>query len=58
MDKIMSTRMDEAVIRHIDMLAQKLGTSKKAILENAVRYYVEKVEADQFFDVFTDTFGS
>jgi len=58
MDKIMSTRMDEAVIRHIDMLAKRLGTSKKAILENAVRYYAEKVEAEQGFDVLTDTFGS
>ncbi len=58
MDKIMSTRMDEAVIRHIGMLAKKLGTSKKAILENAVRYYAEKIEAEQDFDVLTDTFGS
>ena len=58
MDKIMSTRIDESVIRHIGMLAKKLGTSKKAVLENAVRYYVEKVAAEQGFDVFTDTFGS
>ncbi len=58
MDKIMSTRMDEAVIRHIGMLAKKLGTSKKAVLENAVRYYVEKIEAEQGFDVFTQTLGS
>jgi predicted transcriptional regulator len=54
----MSTRIDEAVIRNIDMLAKKLGTSKKAILENAVRYYVEKIETEQGFDVLTDTFGS
>jgi predicted transcriptional regulator len=58
MDKIMSTRMDEAVIRRIGMLAKKLGTSKKAILENAVRHYAEKIEAEQDFDVLTDTFGS
>jgi predicted transcriptional regulator len=58
MDKIMSTRMDESVIRHIGMLAKKLGTSKKAVLENAVRYYAEKIEAEQGFDVLTDTFGS
>ena len=57
MDKIMSTRIDEAVIRHIDMLAKKLGTSKKAVLENAVRYYAEKIEAEQGFDVLTHTFG-
>lgn len=58
MDKIMSTRMDEAVIRHIGMLAKKMGTSKKAVLENAIRYYAEKIEAEQGFDVLTHTFGS
>ena len=58
MDKIMSTRIDEAVIRHIGMLAKRLGTSKKAVLENAVRYYVEKIEAEQGFDVLTHTLGS
>ena len=57
MDKIMSTRIDEAVIRHIGMLAKRLGTSKKAVLENAVRCYVEKIEMEQGFDVLTDTFG-
>ncbi len=58
MDKIMSTRMNEAVIRHIDMLAKRLGTSKKAILENAVRCYAEKIEAEHGFDVLSHTFGS
>lgn len=58
MDKIMSTRIDEAVIQHIGMLARKLGTSKKAVLENAIRYYVEKIEAEQNFDALTATFGS
>lgn len=58
MDKIMSTRMDEAVIRYIGMLAKRLGTSKKAVLENAVRYYAEKIESEQGFDVLTQTFGS
>jgi predicted DNA-binding protein len=57
MDKTMSTRMDEAVIRHIGMLAKKLGTSKKAVLENAIRYYAEKIEAEQGFDMLTYTFG-
>ena len=58
MDKIMSTRMDEAVIQYIGMLARKLGTSKKAVLENAVRLYAEKIEAEQGLDVFSHTFGS
>jgi nucleoid DNA-binding protein len=50
--------MDEAVIRNIGMLAKKLGTSKKAVLENAVRHYLEKIEAEQGFDVLIHTFGS
>lgn len=58
MDKIMSTRMDEAVIQRVGLLAKKLGTSKKAVLENAVRYYAEKIEAEKGFDVLTHTFGS
>ena len=58
MDKIMSTRIDEAVIQSIGQLAKMLGTSKKAVLENAVRYYAEKIEAEQGFDVLTHTLGS
>lgn len=58
MDKIMSTRMDEAVIQRIGLLAKKLGTSKKAVIENAVRHYAEKIEADQGIDVLAQTFGS
>ena len=58
MDKIVSTRLDEAVIRHIGMLAKMLGTSKKAVLENAVRCYAEKIESEQGFDVFSHTCGS
>ncbi len=57
MDKIMSTRMDEAVIRRIGMLAEILGTSKKAVLENAVRFYAEKIEAEAGLDVLSMTFG-
>ena len=58
MDKIMSTRMDESVIQHIGMLARRLGTSKKAVMENAVRFYSEKIEAEQGVDVLSHTFGS
>ena len=57
MDKIMSTRVDEAVIRHIGMLADRLGTSKKAVIENAVRYYLERIEEEEGFDLLSHTFG-
>lgn len=58
MDKIMSARMDEAVIQHIGILAKTLGTSKKAVLENAVRHYAKKIEAELKFDILTHTLGS
>jgi predicted transcriptional regulator len=36
MDRILSARVDEAVHRQIGLLARKLGTSKKAVIERAV----------------------
>jgi hypothetical protein len=50
--KSCQTRIDEAVIQHINALAKRLGTSKKAVLENAIRCYFEKIEAEQGFDIF------
>jgi hypothetical protein len=58
MDKIMSARLDERVIQHIALLAKKLGTSKKAVIENAVRSFAEKIDAEQDFDVLAHTCGS
>lgn len=58
MDKVMSTRMDETVIQHIAILAKKLGTSKKAVLENAVRCYAENVGTEEDLDILKHTFGS
>jgi predicted transcriptional regulator len=50
--------MDEAVIQRIGMLAKKLGTSKKAVLENAIRQYAEKMEAEFDTDILEHTCGS
>jgi hypothetical protein len=58
MDKIMSTRMDEAVIQRINILAKIMGTSKKAVLENAVKCLAEKVAAEKDLDIFVQTSGS
>ena len=57
MDKIMSTRMDEALIRRVGMLAKKMGMSKKAVLENAVRFYAERIEEEDGIDVLYQTCG-
>jgi hypothetical protein len=34
-----------------------LGTTKKAVLEDAVRCYAEKIATEEGFDVLTHTFG-
>lgn len=58
MDKIFSARLDEAVIRRIAALAQRLGTSKKAVVEGALRMYAESVDAHENVDVFDQTSGA
>ncbi len=58
MDKIFSARLDEAVIRRIAALARRLGTTKKAVVEGAVRMYAESVNAHENADVFDQTLGA
>lgn len=42
MDKVLSARVDETVIRQIGLLARELKTTKKAIIESAIRLYSEQ----------------
>ena len=58
MDKILSARVDEAVIRRIGALAQQLGTTKKAVIEGAVQLYAEKIEKERNTDVLEQTLGA
>lgn len=58
MDKIFSARLDESVIRRIGVLARQLGTTKKAIIEGAVRLFAEKVEKENNLDVLEQTLGA
>ena len=58
MDKIMSARIDEAIIRCIGMLAKQLNMSKKAVIENAMTKYAQQVELDENLDILTQTCGS
>jgi hypothetical protein len=57
MDKILSARVDETTIRQIGTLAREMGTTKKAVIEEAVRLYDEKVRSGQA-DVFERTLGA
>ena len=58
MDKILSARLDESVIRRISTLANQLGTTKKAIIEGAIRMYAEKIEKENDFDALEQTLGA
>jgi predicted transcriptional regulator len=44
MDKVLSTRVDEAVARTLDDLAASLRIPKKRIVEDAIRLYSETLE--------------
>lgn len=58
MDKIFSTRIDESVVQRITNLSQILGISKKAVVEDAILQYSEKVKKTNNLDVFDQTFGA
>lgn len=58
MDKVMSTRVDESVVHRIHSIAQQLRTTKKAVIENAIRLYAEKVEKENKTDILAQTLGA
>lgn len=58
MDKVLSARVDESVVRCIGMLAHQLNTSKKQIIEGAIRMYAEQIGSGQNLDVLDRTFGA
>ena len=58
MDKIISTRLDESIVHRITSLARKLNTSKKHVIESAIRMFAAKVEDELETDVLKQTFAS
>lgn len=58
MDKVLSARVDEAVLHRIGSLARRLGTTKKAVIEAAICAYAEKVEASGSGDIMEQTSGA
>ena len=42
MDKILSARIDESVINQIGLLARELNTTKKTVIETAIKLYSEQ----------------
>jgi hypothetical protein len=58
MDKILSARVDEAIIRRIGRMAQELHTTKKAVIEEAILSYAEKAGTKLGLDIFEETLGA
>ena len=56
MDKVLSTRIDEHTAQTLDGLAVTLRTSKKRIVEDAIRLYSKTVE--QKPDPLDQSFGA
>ena len=56
MDKVFSTRIDEATVQTLESLAIALRTSKKRIVEEAIRLYSETVEQQP--DPLDQSFGA
>ena len=56
MDKVLSTRIDEEVAQTLDGLAVTLRTSKKRIVEDAIRLYSKTVERQP--DPIEQSFGA
>ena len=58
MDKVLSARVDEAVLRRLGMLAKALRTTKKDVLERAICTFSERIEQEQGLDPFRQTCGA
>lgn len=58
MDKIFSTRIDEAVYKRIGQLSHKLNISKKALIERAITHYSGILDINAEIDPFQQTLGA
>jgi len=58
MDHVISARLDQAVVDEIARLAHDLGTTRKAVIEQAVRDYAAKVAPQGAPDAFEATSGA
>jgi predicted transcriptional regulator len=58
MDKVLSARVDQTVAAQIGSLARRLRTSKKRVIENAVRSYAQELDREQRFDALEASCGA
>jgi predicted transcriptional regulator len=58
MDRILSARISDKIVKQINNLSQKMHTSKKAVIEKAIELLGRKLESEQGLDVFDQTCGA
>lgn len=58
MDKVFSTRLDESVMSELDQVVRRLGMTKKAFLEQAIRERARQLTAAHEADVWAATAGA
>ena len=58
MQKVFSTRLDEATLSEMERVTRKLGMSKRQFLEEAIRLRVERLSRDEQGDVWSETLGA
>ena len=58
MDKILSARVDEEIIQKISLIANELKTTKKSVIENAIKEYADKIGKEEKIDVLEMTLGA
>lgn len=58
MQKIFSTRLDEATLNELERATRKLGMSKRQFLEEAIQLLIERLGRDDEGDVWSETLGA
>jgi hypothetical protein len=58
MDKVFSTRLDADLIRKINIISAKKSVSKKMVIEQALRGFINKTEDDLDNDILNRSFGA
>lgn len=58
MDRIFSTRLDEATLDELSRVAKRLGISKRKFLQEAIRLRAQQFSRQQDADVWAETLGA
>ena len=58
MDKVFSTRLDENLIRKVNILSVKKSMSKKTLIEQALRKYINDIDDQLDSDIINRSFGA